>query len=597
MNILIFLSVSVLVFFLGYRFYTKYIERLFHASDRNPTPAVSMADGKDYVAGKTVVVFSHHFAAIAGGGPIIGPIVGAIYGIIPAWLWILIGSVFFGAVHDFTSLFVSMREKGKSMPEITGRSMGKIPSILFIVFVIALLFLLTSAFLGITATALSSLISLKDLKLGVTQTLLQTTTSSNGVTMGHIGGVASTSVVIITIFAPLIGYLLYKKGISGYTAVAIAGLIALSSVLIGINSPIILSREAWMVLVSIYVFFAAATPIWVILQPRGFINSFVLYGGLALLICGVVGAGFKGTAMTAPLTNIEMGTHKLGPMWPMLFIIIACGAISGFHSVVAGGTTSKNIPKESDAKLVGYGGMLLEAILAIIVLLAISSGVLYKSYLHMVFPEVPGVKANPILAFSLAMGGTVNRAIGIPTFVGAIYGMVMLAGLLTTTLDTAVRLNRYLLEELWRSLLKKPPRILRSYLFNAGVSVMIMFFLAYRSAFLSLWSIFGSANQLLAALSLTAVSVWLISRGKKAWFTLIPAAFMLITTIASLIYLLKIKYIPQGNLILMTACFILIFLAIGLLLMGSKSIFDYLDGKRKLISDPLLANPKTKIIE
>jgi carbon starvation protein len=404
-------------------------------------------------------------------------------------------------------------------------------------------------------------------------------------------------VVIVTIFAPLIGYLLYKRGISGLTAVIIAGLIALSSVLIGISYPVLLSREMWMVLLSIYVFLAAATPIWIILQPRGFINSFVLYGGLALLISGVIGVGLKGTAMTVPLTNIRMGTEKLGYMWPMLFIIIACGAISGFHSVVAGGTTSKSIPKETDAKLIGYGGMLLEAILAIIVLLAIGSGILYSNYLHMVFPEVPGTKSNPILAFSLAMGGTVNQAFGIPIFVGAIYGMVMLAGLLTTTLDTAVRLNRYLLEELWMSLSKRPPRILRSYLFNAGISVIIMFFLAYRSTFLSLWSVFGSANQLLSALTLTAVSVWLISRGKKAWFTLCPAVFMLLTTIASLAYLLKTKYIPEGNFILMAACFALILLAIGLLLMGIKSIVDYLGGRRKLISDPLLPGTKTQVAD
>lgn len=592
MNILVMLSASLLVFFLGYRFYTGYIERLFNASDKNPTPAVSVSDGKDYVAGKTVVVFSHHFAAIAGGGPIVGPIVAAIYGIIPAWLWILVGSVFFGAVHDFTSLFVSMRERGKSMPEITGRTMGKAPSILFILFTIALLFLLTSAFLGITATALSSLISLKDLKLEGTQALLKTATSPDGVIMGHIGGIASTSVVIITICAPLIGYLLYKKGISSLTAVAIASLIAFSSVFIGISYPIIMKEEVWMVLLSIYVFLAAATPIWFMLQPRGFINSFVLYGGLAMLVLGIVCVGFKGTAMAAPMLNMDMGVKKLGPMWPMLFIIIACGAISGFHSVVAGGTTSKSISKETNAKLIGYGAMLLEAILAIIVLLAISSGVLFKTYLNIVFPEVPGVRANPILAFSLAMGGILNQGLGIPIFAGAIYGMVTLAGLLTTTLDTAVRLNRYLLEELWVCLLKNPPHILRSYLFNTAVSVVFMFVLAYKSAFLSLWSIFGSANQLLAALSLTAVSVWLISRGKKAWFTLLPASFMMVTTIVSLIYLLKAKYIPECNFVLMVACFVLILLSFGLLLMGSKSIFDYLSGKRRLVFDPLLTAPK-----
>lgn len=592
MNILVMLSASLLVFFLGYRFYTGYIERLFNASDKNPTPAVSVSDGKDYVAGKTVVVFSHHFAAIAGGGPIVGPIVAAIYGIIPAWLWILVGSVFFGAVHDFTSLFVSMRERGKSMPEITGRTMGKAPSILFILFTIALLFLLTSAFLGITATALSSLISLKDLKLEGTQAFLKTVTSPDGVIMGHIGGIASTSIVIITICAPLIGYLLYKKGISSLTAVAIASLIAFSSVFIGISYPIIMKEEVWMVFLSIYVFLAAATPIWFMLQPRGFINSFVLYGGLAMLVLGIVCVGFKGTAMAAPMLNMDMGIKKLGPIWPMLFIIIACGAISGFHSVVAGGTTSKNISKETDAKLIGYGAMLLEAILAIIVLLAISSGVLFKTYLNIVFPEVPGVRANPILAFSLAMGGILNQGLGIPIFAGAIYGMVTLAGLLTTTLDTAVRLNRYLLEELWACLLKNPPHILRSYLFNTAVSVVFMFVLAYKSAFLSLWSIFGSANQLLAALSLTAVSVWLISRGKKAWFTLLPASFMMVTTIASLIYLLKAKYIPECNFVLMVACFVLILLSFGLLLMGSKSIFDYLNGKRRLVFDPLLTVPK-----
>lgn len=576
MNVLACLSVSILVLLLGYRFYTRYIEGIFGASDKNPTPAVSICDGKDYIPGKKVVVFSHHFAAIAGGGPIVGPVIAAVYGVIPAWLWILLGSVFFGAVHDFTSLFVSMREKGKSMPEITSRTMGKVPSILFILFTIALLFLVTSAFLDITATALSSLVP---------------ATSPSGIITDHIGGVASTSLVIITILAPLMGYLLYKKGISSWVAVAIAALIAFSSVLIGISCPIILNERVWMILLSIYVFVAAAIPIWLMLQPRGFINSFVLYGGLCMLMLGIICVGFKGTVIAAPLTNISMGAQKLGPVWPMLFIIITCGAISGFHSVVAGGSTSKQIHRETDARLIGYGAMLLEAILAIIVLLAISSGISFDTYLKMLFPGGPDARTNPVLAFSLAMGGILNQAVGIPIFVGTLYGIVMLAGLLTTTLDTAVRLNRYLLQELWVSLFKNPPAILKSYLFNASVSVTVMFILAYKGAFLSLWSIFGSANQLLAAFSLMAVSVWLMSRGKRAWFTLFPASFMLITTVASLIYLLKTRYIPQGDFVLMAACLTLIALALGLLLTGGKSIFDYLNGRRSLIFDPLLTTP------
>jgi carbon starvation protein len=249
---------------------------------------------------------------------------------------------------------------------------------------------------------------------------------------------------------------------------------------------------------------------------------------------------------------------------------VACGAISGFHALVAGGTSSKQVSKESHVKKIAFGGMLLEGLLAIGVMIAVGCGIAFGDYVNIAFPTAVGVKANPILAFAVSVGGLLDKALGIPPIYGTVFGILMVEGFVITTLDTAVRLNRYLFEELWQVIFKKVPKIMRSYLFNALLCVVFMYFLAYTNAFAAIWPIFGSANQLLASLALIAVSAWLAKRKKTAWFTIVPAIFMMVTTIYSLLSLLINKYIPKNNIALSVTDILLIILCIGVIYLAVK---------------------------
>ena len=513
----------------------------------NPTPACILTDDCDYVPTKPIVLFGHHFASIAGGGPIIGPTVAMIFGFIPVWLWAVFGTIFIGAVHDMTTLFASVREKGHSVAEIARATLGNTGFFLFISFTICVLLLVTSAFLGLTATALTSLLSLDVLKLDPSQTVVKTI-EAGGVIKAQIGGIASTSVIIITCFAPIIGFLVYKKGINVYLASLIAIVVCIFSVFVGMEYPISIASNTWMIILCFYTLLAAGIPVWIILQPRDFTNSFLLYAGVAALFIGSIVAGLKGVTFNAPFTNIAAGGSKLGPIWPFLFITVACGAISGFHCLVAGGTSSKQVSKESDIIKVGYGGMLLEGLLAIGVLVAVGCGLAFQDYTNIVFPTAAGAKSNPILAFAAGAGGLLDIGLGIAPVYGTIFGILLVEGFVVTTLDTAVRLNRYLFEELWQVMFTNVPKIMKTYIFNSALCVILMYLLAYNNAFLALWPAFGSSNQLLASLALIAVSVWLVNKGKNAVFTVIPAIFMMATTLYSLVSLLLSNISSQGKL-------------------------------------------------
>jgi carbon starvation protein len=281
------------------------------------------------------------------------------------------------------------------------------------------------------------------------------------------------------------------------------------------------------------------------------------------MIAGVIVSGLGGLEMTAPISNVGVGAKKMGPVWPFLFITIACGAISGFHALVAGGTSSKQLARETQAKAVGYGGMLLESVLAILVLVAIGSSLSFKEYMEITWPQVGG--GNPILAFALSMGHLLNGSLGIPVAVATVFGILTVEGFLITTLDSAVRLNRYLFEELWKAIFATPPKYMMKFWFNSGLSVFLMLVIAKTNGYKLIWPLFGSTNQLLAALTLIAISAWLHRAGKRSWFTVIPALAMLATTIASLGYSLVVKYIPTGNTLLAVTDILLLALAFGVL--------------------------------
>ena len=593
MNIALILVVTLGLFYLGYRFYASWIARQFDEDRNRKTPAVEINDGVDYVPTRPTVLFSHHFATIAGAGPIVGPTLALVYGVAPAWLWIVFGSIFIGAVHDYTALFVSLRERGVSVAEITGKTTGKLGFILYISFTIVLILLVTSAFLDLSVVSLTSVVDAKYF-LGETGTSVFPLhyATVGGADMLRIGGIATTSVVVITLCAPLVGWLLYRRGLSTTAAVAIAIVVSLGGIFIGLHYPILIGdgtyasvKTVWMIIISVYTLFAAGIPVWIILQPRDFINSFVLYAGLAMLLISAFIGGLMGMGTDFPAFNVAVGTDKLGLIWPILFITIACGAISGFHSLVAGGTTAKQCSNERDAKRIAFGGMLLEGALAAGVVIALSSGLGYATYMQYMFPEAG--KGNPILTFALAFGALANRALGVPLYLATIFGILIVEGFIVTTLDSAVRLNRYLFEELWRFIWKNPHPILKNYMFNAGLSVALMFVIAMSNGWKLVWPVFGTANQLMAALALIAISIWLVNRRKTAWFTLIPAAFMTATTFYSLIYLLltQFKAAPADHAaavsrnVLLGMIVLLILFSIGVIIVATGKLMEL--GRRK----------------
>ncbi len=578
MNVLFFFFLGIIILALGGRFYSRVVARIIGEKKDRPTPAVTEYDGRDYVPAKSHVLFGHHFSSISGAGPILGPTMGILYGFVPAWLWIILGGILIGAVHDFTTLFVSLQEKGKSMAQIARRTLGTPGFTLFILFTIVMIVLVTSAFLTATATALTSKWPIDKLGLSLGQTLLKTETTADGQTLGIIGGIASMSVIIITCLSPVLGYLLYVRKIRVGYAYLFAAVVCVFSVLMGIRYPVRLDPETWMIILSVYVLFASGVPVWVILQPRDFINVQIMYLGIAGLVLGLLGGGLGGLQLHLPAFNLAEGMKNLGLIWPMLFITIACGAISGFHALVASGTSSKQLDTEKNARIIGYNAMLLESVLAACVLLVVGSAFLFPEYKSLVWPDVG--RSNPILAFSLGVGKLLNQAFSIPIALGSVFGILMVEGFVVTTLDTAVRLNRYLFEELWGLIFKKVPALLKKFLFNSALAVILMWVLAYFNTFAALWPIFGTANQLLAALSLIAVSTWLYVRARKNLITVIPAVFMILTTTASLVILLLTKYIPQMNVTLLVADVLLLLLSLGVVFLSLKTMFALIKGKK-----------------
>jgi len=570
MNIAFLWLVTVPLFLLAYIIYGGYISRVLGVDKKKKTPALAINDQVDYVPTKPTVLFAHHFSAIAGAGPIVGPTIAMLYGYLPVWLWIIVGAVFFGAVHDFTSLFVSVRERGRSMAEVAGQTLGKSGFILFISFTIIMLVLVDAAFLGLTAKALTSLAPLSILGIGANQNLLKTVVI-DGLPHAQIGGIASTSTMFMTLCSPLLGYLLFRRRANIILMTLLATFIAFLSIALGFLFPLSIDYRVWMVILSVYVFFAAGVPVWIILQPRDLINVQILYAGVILLSLGIISCALGGLTFNAPAVNLwQAGNNPgLGFVWPVLFITVACGAISGFHALVSGGTSAKQVESEGHTQAIGFGGMLLEGLLAVCVVSVIAAGLKFSDYVNLVFPADIS-RSNPILAFALASANILKQGLGIPPAFGAVFGILLVEGFVITTLDTAVRLNRYLFEELWAAVFKAPPKIFKSYFFNSFLAVGLMLFLGYTNAYITIWPIFGTGNQLLAALTLIAISAWLMVRGKPAWFTIIPALFMIATTFASLLLLLFTKYLPAANYPLIFANLLLIGLSVGVVAKGAQ---------------------------
>lgn len=585
MNILLPVAAAMAVFWLALRIYPRWIAKVYHEDDRTPPPSVTHADGRDFVESRTHVAFAQHFSAIAGAGPIVGPTLALAFGWQPVWLWIVIGGIFFGAVHDMTVLFTSLRERGCTVVGLARRALGPAGYLLMLVVLVFVLTVINAIFLNLSVTALTSIYPLSALGLDTSQTLLAVT-DEGGVAMAHIGGIATTSVLVITAVAPLLGWAIRRRGLPTRTAYVVAFVVAVVSVVLGFRYPVTLDGDTWRYVMTAYVFAACWLPVWLIIQPRDFTNVQILYGGIGLVaIAALVAGGVHGVRIQAPAFDLATGEQALkAGIWPLLFITVACGAISGFHALVASGTTVRQVSRESDCRRIGYGAMLLESLLAVVVLVAVASMLTQREYLDIVYPA--DRPSNPMLGFALGTGRLVNDAFPfIPVAIAVVFGILMVEGFVVTTLDTAVRLCRYLLEECWVFAFGgRTPAWLRNPMLNTGLAVALMLFFALSGTVRQMWPVFGAGNQLIGALSLITVTVWLAQRARQHMFALLPAVFMVATTFAALLVLVRNNFGAGGNAILGLTAGALFVLAVGVVVVGVSRFVQ-------VLQQPLEAQP------
>ncbi len=524
MNSLLLLIICIVILIIGYIGYGGWLCKQWGVGDsKKPTPAHEMEDGVDYVPAKAPVLMGHHFSSIAGAGPITGPIGAAMFGWVPVVLWILIGGIFFGGVHDFGALFASIRHKGQSIVEIISSNMSKRAKMLFTIFAYLTLILVVAAFASIVATTFGAVVD----DAGVIDKAASATNSS----------VAMVSLLFIVI-AIAFGFMVYRRNASMAVS-TILGVAAIAiCMVIGMNfHPIYLTTKAWMIIVGIYIAIASVTPVWILLQPRDYLSSFLLYAMLAVALVGVVvsHAGMGGGDGLAAFNGFAVDNgNGMQYLFPVLFTTVACGAISGFHSLVSSGTTSKQLDKETDAKPIAYGGMLLECVLAVITVCAINFA--YKKGI------TTGATAIFAGGISQMYGGIASE--GVVNVLNTLLVLTYSAFCLTS-LDTATRLARFMFQEFflepgqtvddikdgWKKTLVNP--------YVATIITVVLGIALGMTGYGKIWGLFGAANQLLAGIGLLAVATWLGNVGKNNKMFLVPMAFMIVVTICSLCVTVK----------------------------------------------------------
>ncbi len=560
MNALVIMVVAFVGYLIMYNLYGRFIgQKIFKLSRETIVPAVELEDGIDYVPTKKEIIFGHHFTSIAGTGPIVGPAVAIIWGWIPALIWVFFGSIFMGAVHDFGALIISMRNQGKSIADYTAKYVNNRTRFFFFLIVFLELWILIAIF-GLVIAVVFAMYP------------------------------ASVFPVWCEVFIALyLGHAIYKKGKSVMTWSVIAVAAMYFTVFIGIYFPITMPAVAgipatgvWTIILLIYAFIASTLPVTTLLQPRDFINSHQLMIAMALLIMGVVASALGGNLeIVAPA--IQVSPEKSPPMWPFLFITIACGAISGFHSLVSSGTSAKQVRCETDSLFVGYGSMLMEGALATLVIISVSAGI-GMGYVTKSGETLVGVAAwtthysswaaaaglgSKVAAF---VNGSANMiaSLGVPSELAVVVMGVFVASFAGTTLDTATRIQRYIVSELFTSF--NINFLTGKYVttFIAVATAMILAFATGASGkgALKLWPLFGAVNQTLAGLALIIITVYLKEKGGLKWLLSgVPALLMMGMTIWALV-LNQTKYNTNHNFLLQVVNAVLLGLAIWILAEG-----------------------------
>ncbi|MHC4647557.1 MAG: carbon starvation CstA family protein [Planctomycetota bacterium] len=533
MSSLLVAGVAIFLLLLGYIWYGSKVKQWIGVDDSEIPPSVSMNDGVDYVPARHwTILFGHHFASIAGAAPIIGPVIACLYwGWLPALIWIVVGGILFGGVHDFISLVMSMRNEGKSITTVTESVMGKTSKILFSMFAFLALLLVVAVFAAIAGKTL-----------------------------------ATTPAVVIPTFglvfvAVIIGILMYRAQLHVLLCSIIGVALLVGLIVAGYYFPIELgvknAASWWTVILLIYGMIASVTPVTLLLQPRDHLAGAVLYLGMFF---GFLGLIIARPNMQAP--SLVSFFPAQGWMWPMMFVTVACGAISGFHSLVSSGTTSKQVPRMRDARVIGYGAMIMESALAVLAVIAVTAGLYWKSapdgiegpVYQELFKEGGWIKA-----FGAGYGQLTKAFFG---GLGALVGITMLKTFIMTTLDTATRITRYLCNELLGETFGIP------FMKNKYAAVLLVGVLAGALAlgnWRAIWPVFGAANQLIASLVLIVASVYLLARNRSFGFAAVPAVIMLVTTIGALVYNAH-SFITaeEPNIMLATIAVVLIILALFL---------------------------------
>lgn len=519
MTPLLIIIAAIIILIIGYMTYGKWLTKEWGIDPDRATPAVELEDGVDYVAAPPQVLMGHHFSSIAGAGPINGPIQASVFGWLPVFLWCVLGGIFFGGVHDYGALFASVRHGGKSIGEVIGSSMGDRTKKLFTIFGLLVLILVIASFVNVVAGTFFT----------------GTDDAGNLLASGIVSnpnGNQTTSMIslLFILLAICYGVLTNKVGLKTgpATIIGIVGIIV--AILIGMNFGLAIGRTTWIIIIGLYITIASLIPVWIMLQPRDYLSSFLLYAMMIVAVVGIAIAAFTGTAefQIPAFTGFKTG---LGYLFPTLFITVACGACSGFHCLVSTGTSSKQISNERDAQPIGYGSMLIESALGVISLIAV--GMVFNRY-------TGGEFGSPAAAF----------AEGIATMFGTDTSTVfaVVRSLLTlavsvfalTSLDTGTRLSRFMFTELFLTKGEasyKDATGIRKILAHPLCGTLIMVVIGCVLGGLSLsqiWGLFGAANQLLAGLALMSVAAWLgdIGRNNKMFF--IPMCFMLVATLTSL---------------------------------------------------------------
>lgn len=525
MTALLIIIVAIVLLLIGYVGYGSWLAKQWGIDPTRKTPAIEKEDGVDYMAAPPAVLMGHHFSSIAGAGPINGPIQASIFGWVPVFLWCIIGGIFFGGLQDFGSLFASIRHDGKSVGEIIKDSMGKKAQRLFIIFALLVLILVIASFVNVVA---GTFFTAADAPV------------TFGITTNPTGNQTTAMIsMLFIVLAIIYGILTNRCGMKTLPA-TILGLIGIVGIVVfGLNVGLAMSRVQWIVLIGVYIAVASLIPVWIMLQPRDYLSSFLLYAMMAVAVIGIVISAFSGrTEFSIPA--FTGWSTKIGTLFPALFITVACGACSGFHSLIATGTSSKQLDNEKHAKAIGYGSMLIESALGIVALIAV--GMVFDSYLA-------GEFGSPSAAFA----GGIALMFGEKTssVYGTIYALLTLSVSVfaLTSLDTGTRLSRFMFSELflkdgeatWKDA-KGARKVLAHPLFGT-VSMVVIGCILGGLSLSQIWGLFGAANQLLAGIALMVVAAWLGNAGKNNKMFYVPMVFMLAATLCSLVITIKNKIV------------------------------------------------------